>query len=127
MNNERGFILPLTIILLFLLSSTLFHQISVYEREKRFHAEIEQQFYIQQLLQMATADILSEIEREAPLISGQFNYDIGNAYYWLLAEEEQFVHIDLNVITTNNKQRNVEIVFDKNHLVVVDWLEKINF
>lgn len=123
MNNEKGFILPLSMVLLFLLSSSLFHQIAVYEREKRFQMEQEQYAVIQTLLQMATVDLLTLVANGGQTLSGYFEYEQGKVYYWQTDEMDQFVYIDFNIITNAERQRYVRIGIDKENLVVIDWRE----
>lgn len=127
MNNERGFILPVTIVLLFILTTSLFHQVATYEREKRFHFEIEQQFYLDQMLQMATVDFLTLLKTDRILASGMFSYAKGNVYYWVLSEDDEMIQIEFTVLTERNRQRNVEMTIDKAQFVVIHWLEKANF
>lgn len=122
--NENGFILPVTMILLFIVTSSLFHQISIYEREKRFHFELEQKYNIDHMLQMATVDLITLVKTDEIVASGMFDYTKGKIYYWILAEDDEMIQIEFTVLTDKNRQRNVEMIIDKNQYNVINWLEK---
>lgn len=95
----------------------------IYEREKKLQFEHEQHFMMDHLVQMAIADFFSLTMSGELFSSDYFRYPEGTVYYWLIEENDEFVHIEFTVITKKNRQRHYEIKIDKQSLAVVKWEE----
>ncbi|MFV8827928.1 competence type IV pilus minor pilin ComGG [Alkalihalobacterium sp. APHAB7] len=122
-NGQKGFILPMTLILCLLLSLALMHVLDVYLTEKKFYAEQEEIFLLESLLQMAAVDIVDDLTTNRLSDSGAFNYEKGAAVYWILEETHDTLNIQLKVRTEKEKQRVVRLLLDKEKMRVKEWIE----
>lgn len=76
--NEHGFILPLTLIIVFLLFGFLLHEIKVYETQKQFVHHEEGMLILDRLLQSAATDIEAIPYKKWP---DTFSYPAGVVEY----------------------------------------------
>lgn len=122
-NGQKGFILPITLILCLFLSLALMHVLDVYLTEKKFYAEQEEIFLLESLLQMAAVDIVDDLITNRLSASGAFNYEKGAAVYWILEETHDTLNIQLKVRTEKERQRVVRLLLDKEKMRVKEWIE----
>lgn len=108
---------------MFLLSSSLLHQVGIYEREKRFQFEQEQFSIMESLFQMAIVDIFTLFLNEELSSSDHLYYETGFVEYWKDIETHEVVYINILVNTNNQRQRFGRIGIDKEKAVIKDWLE----
>ncbi|OLO42878.1 hypothetical protein BTR23_02445 [Alkalihalophilus pseudofirmus] len=123
MGNQKGFILPTTIMLCLFMSLAVLHLVEVYMTEKNFSFEQEEIFMIESLMQMAIVDLVHEIGMMEQNYSSEFHYDNGTATYWILEESHDTFNIQLKVRTTSDRQRVVRVLLDKEQMRVKEWIE----
>lgn len=121
--NQKGYLLPTTLILLFLFSSIILHQLNMYGIEKRFYMEQEQVYLLQYLQQMASYDLLTIVGEESLEEEGLFFYEKGFARYMVTNEIEPNVVIQLHVETDKNRKRTSRLVLNKEGRRIVSWRE----
>lgn len=113
MRNEKGFILPLTLIILFLLTNYTIYQIRQYVIEKEILFEQSEALSAERLLQVGIVDIEKFIETKQQLFecSGILYYDEGEVSYTVKKDSEKTYHIILLSKTKNNRTRQINYTY----------------
>ncbi|MGO4887137.1 competence type IV pilus minor pilin ComGG [Anaerobacillus sp. MEB173] len=126
MNNEKGFVTPVTLILSLLLFSLLFYQVQQYTVEKRFLKEQEEILTMDALMQMGVVDIIDIIgafDTPPQTLTGQLRYVKGNVHYVIAPGTEERLSVKLECVTNNGRKRNIEIFYDIISSDIIDWIE----
>jgi hypothetical protein len=118
--NEKGFILPVTMVIVFLLAGFVLHEVKMHETDSKFLIERQSSEKLDELLQMAVVDVQNpSIERE-----GLFYYDGGTVRYQILStESENVVKVDLTAKTSDGKARVVHYRYDTMKNKIIMWEE----
>ncbi|WP_216831712.1 competence type IV pilus minor pilin ComGG [Alkalihalobacterium elongatum] len=122
-NEQKGFILPVTLLLCLFVSLSLIHLLGLYVTEKKFYVEQGEIFVLESLMQMATADLIHQIGFGDINSTGEFYYEKGVAAYWILGDSHDTLNIQLKVMTEKGRQRFVTLLVDKEQLRVKEWIE----
>lgn len=124
-NNEKGFIFPITLMMIFIVGSFLTFQIQQYMTEKQFLLEESETFTSERLLQMAVIDINQIlIGGEADDFSGKFHYQEGEVTYIVKKETEEVMSITLVSKTLKKRSKHVKYYYYLNGGTVLPWLEE---
>ncbi|WP_179298760.1 competence type IV pilus minor pilin ComGG [Evansella halocellulosilytica] len=123
--NEKGFVLFLSLLLMFLLTGTLLHLLTIYENEKSFIYLEKERNTVDNLLLTTTIHIteLMNEENKEHFVSGEMLYDGGVVTYTLLPEDTLYF-ISLEAQTHNGTTRVVDISYDYEHNEILDWRER---
>lgn len=113
LSNQKGFILPLTVIVLFLLASFTLFQIRQYVIERDFYFEYSEAFTNERLLQLAIVDVAKKIDQSTERIdlSGILYYDKGEVSYQIRSKEKCSYSILLTSKTKNNRLRQLNYTY----------------
>jgi competence protein ComGG len=118
MKNEKGFILPTTIVISFLFFLVFTHQLDLYMSEKRFYKEVEEQYQLEMILNMAVDDIIEEIEalKEEETLTSSYSawlyYPNGQVRYQVVLLTEDMVQITMYCQTTKGRKYNARFIYD---------------
>jgi hypothetical protein len=127
LRNEKGFVLPLTLVFTFLLFSFLLHQINMYQSEKVFIQQREASFALDRLVQIAVADTKRVFDTtQVPPSSDTFEYDgKGTATYEINSEYSSSTVrvIGLTVIANNKGEHFNWLYYDKDKKKFTRWEE----
>lgn len=134
--NERGFVLPLTMIILFLLFSFLLHEIKIYETEKQFVHHQEDMLTLDRLLQMAAVDIeknrLSDWPDSFMYDNGTVDYSEGTIPKGVDLDPENVIYLKLEAKVIGGSEqegfgsRHISYVYyDKDKKKIVRWVEPV--
>lgn len=131
--NERGFILPITLIIVFLLVSLVLQQIKVYETEKRFFNHQEEMVTIDQLLQIGAVDLEKRLSSDPKLKSGEFSNENGKVVYENLSlpddtdlDRKKVLRFTLTAQTGDNgSSHSSQVYYDKDKKKIIRWVEPI--
>lgn len=81
MKNQRGFVLPLTMIMSFILLFFTVHAILSYQYDRSFAQKRAMSFELNELIQMATVDLEKLAKEDHIESSGKLVYTTGNVQY----------------------------------------------
>ncbi|WP_170885504.1 competence type IV pilus minor pilin ComGG [Bacillus alkalicellulosilyticus] len=123
MNNEKGFVLPLTLIIVFLVTAYTIHELMTLQTEMRFFKQQEELFTIESLVQMAAYDMVAHLRHDESVGSGQFQYEHGFATYKIEKHEGETLYIQLIVQTNSNGRRIVRLFYNVEDNMVTAWWE----
>lgn len=125
MNNERGFILPIILIIatsIFMLTSYILDQ---YVSDKHFYKEAEEKLMADHLLRLAVHDLerewsLTEVQK---VTSGIIFYPKGDVYYEVSTQDKTQAFVILYASTLHERKAMIVIQYDKSIHRVVRWIE----
>ncbi len=123
MKSEYGFILPLTLGLMFIISSVVLYQTERYVIEKRFYFEQAEIVTLETLLQMATVDLLNDLRKDELSDKGDYIYDKGIVTFSVLSQGERKIEFMLQAKTFQGRQRFIQLHYDKVKKEVTEWWE----
>jgi competence protein ComGG len=124
MQNERGFILPMTLIGVTVLMLFIVHQANLYITEKRFYKESEEMFELDSLMQQAVHDMKQVLQGEK--INGKLEYtkafQNGTAYVQAELIDDLF-HVRIECTTVNERKYVVRCIYDREADAITYWSE----
>ena len=125
MNNDKGFIMPLVVILSFLFLAVIVHQIAQLESDRQFLLQRQNDFRHHTLLQMASVDLLPILEKIDTIEdkNGQLRYDIGTVNYEIRENNQLEVTVKLTSTTDQTGKREASLVYDKTKQSISSWTE----
>lgn len=122
--SDKGFILPLAIILSLLFSGVVLHFITLLESDRLFIQERKNYFQHQLLLQSAANEILVQLENLDKIeTSGQFIFHHGTVTYNMTQIDEFTATFEYISKTEFSGQRKVTVVYDLTSKVIKTWTE----
>lgn len=125
MTNQRGFILPITLVIMFIVSSYAAFMINQYVTEKKFFFEQSEARTNERLLQMALVDsrhLLASSSDE--YYSGTFYYEAGEVAFIINAETEHVKSISLVSKTLEQRSKRIKYFYYLENGTFLPWLEK---
>lgn len=124
LNNSRGFMLPLTMIIVTLILSLIVHGIFLLDSERRFFQSADAVFQLRQLRENAFSELGQAIKKNALPESGRYAYDgAGTATFTLASDGAQKV-INVRLETGHGSQTD-QVVFDSETAIITRWQEAV--
>lgn len=126
MNNEKGVILPLTLVLSFFFLLLFSHQLILYVNEKKFLVEIEGVNNLESIMQMGVKDILNELSSFEELknsVNGTYIYPNGSAHYSLNPEPDNKIRVELKVQDDQGRMDLARFFYSIELKKVLNWVE----
>lgn len=121
--NEDGFILPLTMVIIFLICAFLLHEIKMYEAEKRFLQTREDLFVTDQMMQMAVVDLKVRLHH-SNFKGGTFLYKKGTVRYSIKnTTGSNMLCITLRAKANSGGLHVSRMYYDKMKQKIVRWEE----
>ena len=123
--NQRGFIVPLTMILCFIFSLFILSEIEIYKIEQRLYIEEEELEKLKSLQQIGIQDVndIAQSQTLEEIIDGRLEYPIGSIQYTIEPMGKNVILIRGTCIT--NKQRkqyfNVTVNIETNE--ILRWVD----
>lgn len=124
MFNEKGMILPTTLIVMFLLSSFVTFQINQYVIEKRLIKEEGDLYTAERLLQLGVVDVSKMLFTDSrDNFSGELSYEEGNVTFVVKKESNDIKSVHLISKTVEQKSKQMTFFYYENDETVLPWLE----
>mgnify|MGYP001945534818 CR=1 FL=1 len=123
--RERGFILPLSIVLSFIFSAIVIHQIHLLENDRLFFQERQNFFQHQLLLQSASNEMQSLLEQSNTLLndSGQFIFEQGMVHYEIINSNEHSITVRFESNTELPGERFATVMYNVDTYAIMKWTE----
>ncbi|MCH1624912.1 competence type IV pilus minor pilin ComGG [Ferdinandcohnia quinoae] len=126
LNNEKGFILPVTIIISFLFFLIFTFQVNIYLTEKGFYKETEELMVLENLMQLGVGDVQLELgglnELRNP-ISNEFQYPNGTVSYNAVTLSETTLEVMIICSTKNSRRYRAQFEYDGVEKKITKWNE----
>jgi hypothetical protein len=123
-NNQKGFILPLTMILSLMLLAFVFHALLLLTSDRQFFQQSYNRFQFQQLRECTLSDLKREMKQKTLPNEGTFVYHKGTVHF-IVTENEDSVTIKFTISTDENKEID-QIIYSKESGKPINWLERLN-
>lgn len=124
LKRERGFILPLVIILSLIFSALVIHQIDLLESDRLFFKERKNYFQHGLLLQSASNEWLSQLKKSDTIEdNGQFVFELGIVTYRVMRLDERTVTVEFKSTTELAGERKVIVTYELKTKTMIKWTE----
>jgi len=121
-DQEAGYILPITVILVFILCAVIAEQTRYYLSEKQFFAAETTIFQLEELLQVAVVD-LKQKNREELLSTSSLQYIHGTVICNVREIDEETLRIILQAKPKNGGSRYAHFLMNTNEGIITEWWE----
>ncbi|PGO28512.1 competence protein ComG [Bacillus cereus] len=122
MRKQDGFAMPGTIIFLILLISFLMCETNMLLLDKKFYAEIEQNFFMEELIDRAISDIKRDLQQKEKEDIFLFQYEGGEVSGKYKFENDVII-ISLQCVTKQRVFYTVSFRYRKRDNKIFDWVE----
>ncbi|MGG3444470.1 competence protein ComG [Bacillus cereus] len=122
MRKQDGFAMPGTIIFLILLISFLMCETNMLLLDKKFYAEIERNFFMEELIDRAISDIKRDLQQKEKEDIFLFQYERGEVSGKYIFENDVII-ISLQCITQQRVFYTVSFRYRKRDNKIFDWVE----
>ena len=122
MRKQDGFVMPGTIIFLILFISFLMYETNMLLSDKKFYSEIEQSFFMEELVDRAMSDIKRELQQKEKEDVFLFQYERGEVSGKYVFENDVII-ISLQCVTKQRVFYTVSFHYRKKDNKIFDWVE----
>ncbi|MGG3670309.1 competence protein ComG [Bacillus cereus] len=122
MRKQDGFAMPGTIIFLILLISFLMCETNMLLLDKKFYAEIERNFFMEELIDRAISDIKRDLQQKEKENIFLFQYERGEVSGKYIFENDVII-ISLQCVTQQRVFYTVSFRYRKRDNKIFDWVE----
>ncbi|WP_028391781.1 competence type IV pilus minor pilin ComGG [Bacillus cihuensis] len=120
--NEKGAVLPVTLVVATVLIVFTFYGVEKFKIEKMFYKDVENGLVLDHLLLLAIHEVPSLVVDDH-MNEGVLHYLNGTVEYVVISREERYLSIKLSVLTTQDLIRKVTILYDKQEAKILEWVE----
>ncbi|MGG0204831.1 competence type IV pilus minor pilin ComGG [Bacillus mycoides] len=122
MRKQNGFVMPGTIIFLVLFISFLMYETNMLLSDKKFYSEIEQSFFMEELVDRAISDIKRDLQQKEKEDVFLFQYERGEVSGKYVFENDVII-ISLQCVTKQRVLYTVSFHYRKKDNKIFDWVE----
>ncbi|MBE7124642.1 competence type IV pilus minor pilin ComGG [Bacillus mycoides] len=122
MRKQDGFVMPGTIIFLILFISFLMYETNMLLSDKKFYSEIEQSFFMEELVDRAISDIKRDLHQKEKEDVFLFQYERGEVSGKYVFENDVII-ISLQCVTKQRVFYTVSFHYRKKDNKIFDWVE----
>ncbi|WP_212936097.1 competence type IV pilus minor pilin ComGG [Bacillus hominis] len=122
MRKQGGFAMPGTIIFLILLISFLMYETNMLLSDKKFYSEIEQSFFMEELVNRAISDIKRDLQQKEKEDVFLFQYERGEVSGKYVFENDGII-ISLQCVTKQRVFYTGSFRYRKQDNKILDWVE----
>jgi len=124
--NQKGFIMPLTMMVCFLFPLIILSEIEMYMLEQRFYIEKEEMEKLQSLTQVGIQDLFNLIEEQTIIepTAGRLSYPYGTVDYSIEPMVNNLVHIQGTCLTDKLRKQFFIATVNKETKAIESWVEE---
>ncbi|MFZ3194849.1 MAG: competence type IV pilus minor pilin ComGG [Bacillus mycoides] len=122
MRKQNGFVMPGTIIFLILFISFLMYETNMLLSDKKFYSEIEQSFFMEELVDRAISDIKRDLQQKEKEDVFLFQYERGEVSGKYVFENDVII-ISLQCVTKQRVFYTVSFRYREKDNKIFDWVE----
>ncbi|KAA0549438.1 hypothetical protein FZW96_05890 [Bacillus sp. BGMRC 2118] len=120
--NQRGYALPLVMMISTLLLFILAHQLSLYRIESKFYNESAELYKIDRILQKVTKE-LKDVTADSSITTYVLQYEEGRADLTMNYHNSSLIQVQIKAVTNNNRKSTVIVYYDPVNNSVTKWIE----
>lgn len=118
--NEKGAVLPVTMVVAAVLIVFTFYSIEKFNLEKMFYKNVEDGLVLDHILLLASHEVQNMVAHDD---EGVLHFPNGTVEYVVISREERYVSMNLSALTTQGLSRKVNFLYDKEEGKLVKWVE----
>ncbi|MBK5428088.1 MULTISPECIES: competence type IV pilus minor pilin ComGG [Bacillus] len=122
MRKQDGFVMPGTIIFLILFISFSMYETNMLLSDKKFYSEIEQSFFMEELVDRAISDIKRDLQQKEKEDVFLFQYERGEVSGKYVFENDVII-ISLQCVTKQRVFYTVSFRYREKDNKIFDWVE----
>lgn len=119
--NEKGAVLPVTMVVASILIVFTFYSIEKFNLEKMFYKNVENVLVLDHLLLLASHEVQNIVAHDMYGDEGVLYFPNGTVKYAMISSEERYFSLELFALTTQGLSRKVNVLYDIEEEEVVKW------
>ncbi|MGX2960446.1 competence type IV pilus minor pilin ComGG [Peribacillus sp. JNUCC 23] len=119
--NEKGAVLPVTMVVASILIVFTFYSIEKFNLEKMFYKNVENVLVLDHLLLLASHEVQNMVAHDAYVDGGVLHFPNGTVEYAMISSEERYSSLELFALTTQGLSRKVNVLYDIEEGELVKW------
>ena len=122
--REEGFILPVTLIVLFFFSALILYQVTQLTIDRKFMDERKLLVKETELKKIAARDIVDQIDQTSNQeFSEDRHYPLGTVSYHVLMGEGEVYKVEATLSLSEQQRATFQFSYDKSSSKIIRWLE----
>lgn len=122
MGNEKGYSLPMIMILSAALCMIALFTTERFNGEKTFYKSVEERLIADHLMRLALLDL--NTDQISTQETGSFTYPNGTVDYKTKNRSEDTLVIELSAVTNNKHQKEASVYYHTELKTAIEWVEK---
>ncbi|ABS23154.1 competence type IV pilus minor pilin ComGG [Bacillus cytotoxicus] len=123
MRKQAGFVMPGTLILLFLLMSFFIYETNMLLSDKKFYIEAEQNFALEEMVDQVISDVKADLQNNEMHDTFLFVYEKGEARGRYVFEKD-VVFVELQCIVKAGRLYKASFQYDTVTKKIINWLDE---
>ena len=123
MKNEKGFILPYTLMVTFLVFFVIFSSVQIYLSESKYLQETKGYYLKNSMIGLAMRTLIEQMENHHFLDRGMILFEEGNVSYQIEPIDDLRYRITLVTITSFGQQIKNQLLYDQSKKRISKWVE----
>ncbi|MGE8078101.1 competence type IV pilus minor pilin ComGG [Peribacillus loiseleuriae] len=121
--NEKGAVLPVTMVVAAVLIMFTFYSIEKFNLEKMFYKNVEDGLVLDHILLLASHEVQNMVAHDDQIDEGVLHFPNGTVEYVVISREERYISLILSALTKQGLSRKVNFLYDKEEGKLVKWGE----
>ncbi|QQZ10874.1 competence type IV pilus minor pilin ComGG [Heyndrickxia vini] len=124
MNNEKGYIFPLTLGVVVTCLLVLTTSIGIFLSEKRYLKEMEEYYFANSMSALAVTKIVDSLNKDDFMATGRFSYNRGTVKFTIHEKEKKVYSIILAINLDDRLITKSEVIYNQQEKRILRWEEK---
>lgn len=124
MNNEKGYIFPLTLGVVVTCLLVLTTSIGIFLSEKRYLKEMEEYYFANSMSALAVTKIVDSLNKDDFMATGRFSYNRGTVKFTIHEKEKKVYSIILAINLDDRLITKSEVIYNQQEKSILRWEEK---
>ncbi|MFJ5621361.1 competence type IV pilus minor pilin ComGG [Peribacillus loiseleuriae] len=121
--NEKGAVLPVTMVVAAVLIMFTLYSIEKFNLEKMFYKNVEDGLVLDHILLLASHEVQNMVAQDDQIDEGVLHFPNGTVEYVVISREEHYISLILSALTKQGLSRKVHFLYDKEEGRLVKWGE----
>lgn len=123
MKNEKGFILPFTLMVTFVVFFVILTSVQIYVSESRYLHETEGYYVRNSMINLTLKTVMEDIENQKNDNNGLLSFEEGTVSYQIESMDDDKYRIILVTNLLYGQETKNELIYDKAEKRISKWIE----
>ncbi|MGE8204497.1 competence type IV pilus minor pilin ComGG [Heyndrickxia sp. NPDC080065] len=124
MNNQKGYVFPLTLVMVLITFYVITASMEIYLSEKRYLKETEEYYLVNSMNAMAVKSLMNKIQSEDFMNKGTLFFNKGEVNFTIQKKGVDTYTIILDSSMENNRAIQSELLYSSKNNRIVKWIER---